>query len=98
MRKRQVLTMERNYRCTPKPSNLLEQIRKLDFAIYETVLYLDAYPNSREALDYYHKLIGQREILAQEYRLQSPLTIFDNNSTESWDWIKSPWPWKYEAN
>ena len=40
-----------------------EQLRAINFAIQETVLFLDAYPCHPEALCYYHALIEEREIL-----------------------------------
>lgn len=79
-------------------SHLMDKIRKVDFALNETVLYLDVYPNSREALNYYHQLLNQRQLLIDEYQSHAPLTNTGNTSEDSWDWINSPWPWKYEAN
>jgi len=78
---------------------LKERFRQVDFAITETVLYLDAYPECKKALEYYHRLIDEREQLKTAINNQcGPVTHFDNISTESWSWISSPWPWKYEAN
>ena len=76
----------------------MDQIRMVDFSLVEINLYLDAYPNCREALDHYHKLIDRRNKLVAEYERYAPLTAFSNTSTESWDWVKSPWPWQYDAN
>ncbi|MBQ7335805.1 MAG: spore coat protein CotJB [Clostridia bacterium] len=79
--------------------NQLEMIRALDFAIQETVLYLDAYPHHEEALRYYHSLIAQRESAIAAYEQQcGPLTMYGNRSTTSWDWVKAPWPWESDAN
>ena len=79
--------------------NELELLQALDFAIQETVLYLDAYPNSTEALNYYHRLIKEREDVCNHYESTcGPLTIYGNTSTTSWDWINRPWPWEADAN
>ena len=76
-------------------SSLLRKIQELDFSIYETVLYLDAYPDCGEALAYYHALLSQRKAVAAQYEREvGPLTSFSNCSRSSWDWIKSPWPWQ----
>ena len=76
-------------------TSLLKKIQELDFSIYETVLYLDAYPDCYEALGYYHTLLNQRKgVVAQYEREVGPLTAFSNCSQTSWDWIKSPWPWQ----
>ena len=88
-----------NNRPNNQCRNHLEALRALDFAIQETVLYLDAYPNHAEALKYYHALIEQRGKLADEYqRTCAPLNAYGNHSRTSWDWIRGPWPWEPDAN
>ncbi len=77
---------------------LMDQIRAVDFALYETVLYLDVYPHSCEALETYHKLKAQREELHRAYESTvGPLTAFGNESITSWDWMRKPFPWEYDA-
>lgn len=76
-------------------ASLLRKIQEIDFSIYETILYLDAYPSCREALVYYHTLLSQRKALTAQYdRETGPLTAFENQSQSTWDWVKSPWPWQ----
>ena len=76
-----------------------EKLRAIDFALVETTLYLDAYPDSCEALAYYHKLLAERQSLADDYaQACGPLTHRDNTSQTSWQWVKTPWPWEHEAN
>ena len=78
---------------------LMEQIRAVDFALYETVLYLDVYPHSCDALETYHKLKAQQKELYREYEaLCGPLTAFGNESQTSWDWMGKPFPWEYDAD
>lgn len=78
---------------------LMRRIRAVDFAIQETVLYLDAYPCDRKALEYYHKLTEAREGLVEAYQNGcGPLTNRGNESATEWNWICSPWPWEYDAN
>ena len=77
----------------------LQRLRALDFAIQETVLYLDAYPESRPALAYYHKLIHEREELKAALEKQcGPLTMYGNTNHGAWDWVEGPWPWEPDAN
>lgn len=74
---------------------LLRKIQEVDFAIYEVVLYLDAYPHSAEALAHYHKLMHTRKALIDEYQAKvGPMTMFGNKSESSWDWSATPWPWE----
>ncbi len=79
---------------------LLHRLQALDFSIIDTVLYLNAYPNCREALAYYQKLVAERDALKKgmAQTCRTPVTNFENDSTESWDWIKGPWPWEASAN
>ena len=77
---------------------LLKQLQKIDFALVDVVLYLDAYPNCKKALDYYHKLLSERDkILVKLGDAGIPMNAFDNTS-DVWNWTDSPWPWEYEAN
>ncbi|MBR6781652.1 MAG: spore coat protein CotJB [Clostridia bacterium] len=76
---------------------LMEQIRTVDFALYETVLYLDVYPHSCDALETYRKLRAQSEALHAEYEAAcGPLTAFGNRG-DTWDWMSGPFPWEYGA-
>ena len=76
---------------------LMEQIRAVDFALYETVLYLDVYPHSCDALETYRKLSAQSEALHAEYEAScGPLTAFGNRG-DTWDWMSGPFPWEYGA-
>ena len=78
---------------------LLKQIQTVDFALYEVILYLDAYPDHCEALELYHKLVARRKGLWASYEEAcGPLTAMGNVSTTSWDWVKSPAPWEYSQN
>lgn len=80
-------------------AKLLKQIQTVDFALYEVVLYLDAYPDQCEALDLYHKLMDRRRLLAATYEETcGPLTAWGNVSKTSWDWVKNPAPWEYPNN
>jgi len=78
---------------------LKKRFQQVEFAITETVLYLDAYPECTVALEYYHKLLDERQQLLSAINSQcGPMTHNGNTSTESWLWINGPWPWKYDAN
>lgn len=74
---------------------LLANIREVDFAILETVEFLDAHPNNLKALRYYGKLKTEREALVKEYEEHvGPLTMFGNENNNKWDWVQGPWPWE----
>lgn len=82
-----------------RPADLLDPIQKIDFALVEAILYLDAYPDNRQALAFYHKLLNERARLTEQYeKTVGPLTATANRSTTSWNWTKAPWPWELAAN
>ncbi len=78
-------------------ASLTRRLQAIDFAIQDTVLYLDAYPDDADALDYYRSLIEARAGLLAARSKEMPLTVYDNTGTD-WDWVKAPWPWQPEAN
>ena len=85
--------------CSNDCDKLMHDLQKLDFVIYELVLYLDAYPECTEALEMYNRLVCQRaEVVAEYERKCGPISILGNKSTNSWDWVKGYLPWEYGAN
>ncbi len=78
---------------------LIKKIHQYDFALYETVLYLDGHPTNRKALAYYSKVRDEAAKLRCEYNSKyGMLTVNDNNDPNDWHWIDKPWPWEKEAN
>ena len=78
---------------------LLRRMQAEDFALYEVALYLDAYPTNKKALSYYQEHRAALQTLKEAYMKQyGPLTIYDNENRDEWQWIKGPWPWEKEAN
>ena len=79
---------------------LLRRLQVLDFSIVDTVLYLDAYPHCAQALAHYHSLVSERDALKKKLAQQckTPITSYENESRDSWDWINNPWPWEIGAN
>ena len=81
--------------CGGNENALLKRLQAIDFAIYDTVLYLDAYPHCRKALSHYHELLMLKAKLQAEYETQfGPLSAFSNHNQSSWDWTATPWPWE----
>ncbi|MBE6596258.1 MAG: spore coat protein CotJB [Ruminococcaceae bacterium] len=97
--------LNNNYRrgsscgCGGGGDSLKKKLQMIDFALYDTVLYLDAYPNCQKALCYYHKLLSERKKLSEMLGASDmPMTHRENTSTECWTWTKGPWPWETDAN
>ena len=79
-------------------AQLLAKLRKVDFAIYDIMLYLDAYPHCKAALDHYKKLVAESNTLREQLANSGMPITASQNCGEGWSWINSPWPWEYEAN
>ena len=81
--------------CDGDRDGMMKKLQKIDFALVELNLYLDAYPHCEKGLAYYHTLCAEREaIIGAMGEGGRPITARDNKSEVSWDWIKSPWPWQ----
>ena len=80
-------------------SKKLNKLMAVELAMIETALYLDSYPENKSALNYYKKLIEEREKLSTELaRAGRPMTHTDAGKGDNWNWVDSPWPWEAEAN
>ncbi|MDO4617898.1 MAG: spore coat protein CotJB [Clostridia bacterium] len=74
---------------------LLLEIKQTDFVLKELNLFLDTHPNSREALEKFYQTEQLAKKLKYEYeKLYGPLTPSTVGNTETWEWIKGPWPWE----
>lgn len=85
----------------PMPNNvkaMQKKLQKISFALVETVLYLDAYPNCEKAKKLYKELSAEREALVNALsKAGMPMSALEVEGNE-WVWTKGPWPWEYEAN
>ena len=79
-------------------AKLRKAIKTADFALYETVLYLDGHPTDEKALHYYHRMKKRSEELTKQYEeCYGPLTICGVTAKEEWTWVRDPWPWEYDC-
>ncbi len=76
---------------------MLRAVQTYGFCVYDALLYLDAYPNCKEALDYYNKYkrleCKARADYEQKY---GPLTV--PMEAHEWNWTNGPWPWQLEGD
>lgn len=84
--------------CGKGCDQLIKRLRKVDFAIYDTVLYLDVYPDCGKAKEYYHKLIAEREELCRKINSDCFTLTANDVKPGAWTWTKGPWPWECDAN
>ena len=79
---------------------LKRRIDALDFAIYETILFLDTHPSDRRAMAAFEKYKRERTEAIKEYETQFGPYIKraeDVTPGKTWGWIKKPWPWENEG-
>ena len=76
----------------------LRKVQINDFAAHDAMLYLDAYPESKEALLYFKESVMKAKEARTYYEAHfGPLTPWEN-SNDCWLWTQTPWPWELEAN
>ncbi|MDL2287493.1 spore coat protein CotJB [Eubacteriales bacterium OttesenSCG-928-G02] len=77
-----------------KNKQILEKmLSSIDFAIHETVLYLDGHPTNAKALKFYKEALEARKKIYDEYTSIAPVTANDVKQ-DHWSWIDNPWPWQ----
>ncbi len=76
----------------------LGNVQEKCFAAHEANLYLDAYPEDHEALDYYIGMQKQAQEATDFFEEHyGPLTV-KSTKGDRFLWTLSPWPWEMEAN
>lgn len=74
---------------------LMRTISAYSFMAYEALLYLDAYPSSREALECYNKYKRLENQARKEYESRYGW-ITAPSEAASWEWTNGPWPWQID--
>jgi len=77
---------------------LQQKLQAVDFAIVETTLYLDVYPDCKKALEYHKRLLKERKLIAEALRGSCGPTTAWEEQIDGWEWVKGPWPWEPDAN
>ncbi|AEE97547.1 spore coat protein CotJB [Mahella australiensis] len=79
-------------------TELLNQIRAIEFMAVELNLYLNTHPNDQRALNEYNYYARQLMGTKSEYeRRYGPLSNFGGSfSRYPWQWIEEPWPWQQD--
>ncbi len=77
----------------------LQELQALAFAITELGEYLDTHSDDREAFSLMQSYVKLYEDGKTKYEaLHGPLTQKAAASMDSYQWLRDPWPWDYEAN
>ena len=82
-----------------KPMNeqaeMLTYIDALCFACIDLSLYLDVFPNNKDAINLFNKYNSQKKNFMDKYQEKfGPLTLdSDALNAYPWAWNERPWPW-----
>ena len=75
--------------------NLLKNMMSLDFILTELCLYLNSHPDDKRALLMHKEIREKAEDARKMYeKAYGPIVSNGNNSSETWEWVKGPWPWE----
>lgn len=78
---------------------LLErEIDRISFAMDELRLFLDTHPRDKKALAAVGELGEKRREKLEQYReLYGPMDAYSAGGSDSWNWLRQPWPWEKEG-
>lgn len=81
-----------------KREMLLKKISTAQFAALDTQLFLDTHPGDTESMEKMRKYRNLAKSLIEEYEQKyGPLTK-NGDDSNTWNWIKGPWPWESEED
>ena len=77
-------------------AELLTYVDMFTFAMIELNLYLDVYPNDKEALKLFNEYRMQADEYTKKYESKYGPLLLTSNSLNSfpWAWNNAPWPWE----
>lgn len=86
------------YVANIKPENerqaLMQKVQEYAFAAHELNLYLDVYPEDKQAVGLYNQYTEMSNKYLKEYEQKYGPIVLDSDEKYPWMWINSPWPWE----
>lgn len=77
---------------------LLYSIDKLCFAINDLNLYLDVYPDDKDAYETFKKYCMLYDRCLEEYESKYQVLNLSHDVYGKYTWISNPWPWEDRKN
>ena len=75
---------------------LQKKIAAYKFAVAEMNLFLDTHPYDTASVMKRGEFLRELEPLIQEYESKFGPLRKSQNHTNTWAWVKDPWPWNTE--
>lgn len=81
---------------TSEKEALLNQWQQYNFALIDLGMYLDVYPNDKNALNLYKKYLDISKQITNKYESMYGPIYSDSEFAikNKWNWDNSPWPWE----
>lgn len=79
-------------------AELFKLINEISFMIDDIALFLNTHPDCKQALetyDHYREL--RKEAISDYTKMYGPISRYDVNVDNYWDWVNQPWPWEGEC-
>lgn len=93
------LPFHRKVEGSSLPSTPLTELQALEFVVLELGTYLDTHPDDSEAFALFKQFTAMERSARANYEAKfGPLTREAAASSDSYTWLKDPWPWNYEQN
>ncbi len=93
------LPFHRKVEGSDLPSSPLTELQALEFVVLELGTYLDTHPDDSEAFSLFKQFTAMERAARANYEAKfGPLTRDAAASSDSYTWLRDPWPWNYEQN
>lgn len=78
-----------------RKNDALRTVSMYGLAMYDALLYLDAYPYNEEAKKYFAEMTeNERRAVAEYEKNYGPITASASVENEGWQWSEGSWPWQ----
>jgi len=89
---------DRPYQIKPmnEQAEILTNLDSLGFAMVDLNLYLDVYPDDRNAINLYNQYRQEKENLLKLYESKYGPIVLSSDALNAvpWAWDNKPWPWE----
>ena len=83
-------------KTNPEQNEALRELMEFDFLLNEMALYLDTHEDDTEVFHMYRQHLSEAKAARDRYvKMYGPVDQMDMESSESYTWLKNPWPWDF---
>jgi len=90
--------IDRPFQIQPmnEQAEMLTNLDSLGFAMIDLNLYLDVFPDDKNALNEYNQYRKQKEQLLKQYESKYGPIVLSSDALNvcPWAWDNKPWPWE----